>query len=56
MFITLTITSTHKKKSPVKMKKRRINSSKRGLIQKFRDWRRLARAGSYRLGDQTIMF
>lgn len=64
MFITLTIDTASKK--AIKLNKNKFNAAKgwqravhikrRSLIQKFKDWKKAAKTGQYRLNGQPAMF
>jgi hypothetical protein len=66
MFITVTIESTGKKKTPIKFNKNKFNpfggwrkplgAKKRGLWQRIKSWRRALKGGKYKLDGQTAMF
>ncbi len=66
MFITLTIDTNKKKKSPVRVHKRNFNPAKgwrkavhfkkRSVFQRIKDWRKSLKHGQYSLDGQVAMF
>lgn len=66
MFITLTVDTSIKKKSGIKVRRRKMDPSKgwrkaihvkkRGLWQRIKSWRRSLRGGKYKLEGQGVMF
>lgn len=66
MFLTITIDTKNKKTQSVRFNKKRMNAAagwrkmihmkKRGVLMKFRQWKKGLSRPTYRLGEQKVMF